>query len=132
MAPAMTAMNATVRRSRVRLPQQRSFRRAAADPCDGGAVLIDGAATSLAIRDLIRRRAEEARVLVGRRPCLAVVLVGERQDSAKYVAIKQAAAKQCNIDTIDVHLPSDVHQVFSSHLVASLFLSLSLSPTLFQ
>jgi len=67
---------------------------------------MDGSAVARAIRARIRQRTDEARWLLYRRPQLAVVLVGERADSAKYVALKQQAARDCGIRTVDVRVSS--------------------------
>lgn len=67
--------------------------------------LIDGQRLADKIKDKIVQEIQEllARRSIGEggpsRPNLAIILVGERPDSALYVARKQTEAKKCGIDT---------------------------------
>lgn len=44
----------------------------------------------------------------GRRPRLAVILVGEDPASKTYVAAKHRFAKQCGVETVDIALPASI------------------------
>jgi len=64
--------------------------------------IIDGRALADKIKDKIVQEIVKLLVLPNdgnRRPNLAIILVGERPDSALYVARKEKEAKKCGIDT---------------------------------
>ena len=46
----------------------------------------------------------------GKAPGLAVVLVGERKDSATYVRMKKQAAKECGIVSLEASVPENITQ----------------------
>jgi len=68
--------------------------------------IIDGRALAEKIKDEIVREV----VKLPSRPNLAIILVGERPDSALYVARKQTEAKKCGIDTHLYKLPEDADE----------------------
>ena len=75
-----------------------------------GPVIIDGTKTAADIRAEL---AEEIRVLRlehGTTPGLAVVLVGERIDSATYVRMKKKAAAEIGIHSLDVTLDEGISE----------------------
>lgn len=69
--------------------------------------LIDGRQLADEIKDQI---AETVYQLGGPRPNLAIILVGDRPDSAIYVRLKQQEAKKVGIDTHFYHCPADISQ----------------------
>ncbi len=76
------------------------------DQGSGSAVIIDGKAIALAVRETV---AKEAARLAGERgvtPCLAVVLVGDDPGSRIYVTNKEKAAEKAGIATRDHRLPA--------------------------
>lgn len=71
--------------------------------------LIDGKATAANIRSEVRSKVDAlSKAYGGRQPKLAVVLVGDRRDSATYVEMKRRATVECNIEFQLVKLPVDV------------------------
>ena len=71
---------------------------------------IDGKAVAAQVRGQVRRDAMEAARLVGRRPCLAAVLVGDDPASAVYVRSKERACGKAEIDGVVHRLPADSSQ----------------------
>lgn len=72
------------------------------------AQVIDGKGVAAAVRRDIKREVELLVQRHGRPPGLAVVLVGDRQDSSKYVAMKKRAADEVGIMSFDFFLPPTV------------------------
>ena len=70
------------------------------------AALIDGTFFAAAVRKEISSSVAKVSSQYGRPPRLAVVLVGDRPDSARYVQLKQEAAVSCGIATVDRRLPA--------------------------
>jgi len=66
--------------------------------------IIDGKAIAAKVRDSVRERVEGLRE-AGVEPCLAVLLVGENPASRVYVGMKQKAADEVGIRSIDRRLP---------------------------
>lgn len=73
--------------------------------------------------------------MLGRKPCLAVVLVGENPASKVYVSSKTKKAEACGIDHRDYHLPADVgdsklqellHELSSDQMIDGILLQLPL------
>ena len=80
------------------------------DKVPGSAVIIDGKAIALAVRETV---AKDAARLVGERgvtPCLGVVLVGDDPGSRIYVTNKEKAAAKAGIATRDHRLPATTTQ----------------------
>jgi methylenetetrahydrofolate dehydrogenase (NADP+)/methenyltetrahydrofolate cyclohydrolase len=71
--------------------------------------IIDGKAIAAKVRDSVRERVEQLR-RVGVEPCLAVLLVGENPASRVYVGMKQKAADEVGIRSIDRRLPASATQ----------------------
>lgn len=68
---------------------------------------IDGRAIAERIKDEIT---QEIYKLKGPRPSLAIILVGEREDSKLYVSLKEREGKKVGIDTHTYKLEEDVSQ----------------------
>lgn len=71
--------------------------------------IIDGKAIAADVRETVRARVE-ALGAEGIEPCLAVLLVGENPASRVYVGMKQRAADEVGIRTVDRRLPADAAQ----------------------
>eukprot|EP00928_Gymnodinium_smaydae_P087718 TRINITY_DN71949_c0_g1_i1.p1 TRINITY_DN71949_c0_g1~~TRINITY_DN71949_c0_g1_i1.p1 ORF type:complete len:412 (-),score=86.50 TRINITY_DN71949_c0_g1_i1:360-1595(-) len=81
--------------------------------CDGPEVdpkIIDGTAISRQIRAEIKEQTAELKTVHGVTPGLAVILVGNRPDSAAYVRMKMRAVKEVGFHSVDVTLPADVSE----------------------
>eukprot|EP00928_Gymnodinium_smaydae_P098062 TRINITY_DN902_c0_g1_i1.p1 TRINITY_DN902_c0_g1~~TRINITY_DN902_c0_g1_i1.p1 ORF type:complete len:379 (-),score=96.00 TRINITY_DN902_c0_g1_i1:513-1649(-) len=79
--------------------------------CEGTNVdpkIIDGTAISKQIRSEIKEKTAELKETHGLTPGLAVILVGNRPDSAAYVRMKMRAVKEVGFHSVDVTLPEDV------------------------
>ena len=84
------------------------------------AQLIDGKAIAQQVRDEIAAKVAE-RVAAGKsKPTLATVLVGDRVDSATYVASKQKACAELGMGSVSHNLPSDISQEDLEKLIKSL------------
>jgi methylenetetrahydrofolate dehydrogenase (NADP+) / methenyltetrahydrofolate cyclohydrolase len=68
------------------------------------AIIIDGKAISLKIREEVKQRAAVLRER-GIIPCLAVVLVGEDPASLSYVKSKEKALAEAGMESRDIRLP---------------------------
>eukprot|EP00980_Cylindrotheca_fusiformis_P009375 scaffold2049_cov108-Cylindrotheca_fusiformis.AAC.1 len=74
-------------------------------------IIIDGKKTAAVIRQELKEEVETiAKEHDGIVPGLAVILVGDRVDSATYVRMKKKAAVEIGIHSIDVTLPVDISQ----------------------
>lgn len=73
-------------------------------------VIIDGSGHAKRVRVEVKRQVEELHRNYGAVPKLAVVTVGANKSSQAYQRMKQRAASECGILTVDVHLPEDVLQ----------------------
>src|SRR5512139_3680956 len=84
------------------------------------AILIDGKAIALSVRQQVAE-AVARRAAAGKpQPTLATVLVGDRPDSAAYVASKGKACAELGMGSISEHLPSDATQEQVEELVKRL------------
>ena len=72
--------------------------------------LIDGNAIAQVIRDELKVSVAGVKESYGITPGLAVVLVGERRDSATYVRMKKKACAEIGIESFGIDLPADVSQ----------------------
>lgn len=90
-------------------PQQQLIRcYAAASATEASsAKVIDGKLVAKQIRDEIAAEVSRMREAVGVIPGLAVILVGDRKDSATYVRNKKKACESVGINSLEVNLPSD-------------------------
>jgi 5,10-methylene-tetrahydrofolate dehydrogenase/methenyl tetrahydrofolate cyclohydrolase len=73
-------------------------------------LIIDGKATAAAIQEELHEEVERLQREDGVLPGLAVILVGERVDSATYVRMKKKTAAAIGIHSVDVNLPDTVQQ----------------------
>ena len=71
------------------------------------AELMSGRALSQSILQLVRRRVEACVSMGKPAPSLAVLCVGDRQDSQAYIRAKRAAALSCGIRFQSANLPAD-------------------------
>ena len=92
----------------------------------GLATVIDGKAVSTEILSEISEKTAELTTRYGKKPGLAVVLVGNRPDSARYVSMKKKVAKKIGIESFESVLSEDVDEETltgkSVHEVARLLL----------
>ena len=72
-----------------------------------GAERIDGKAFAAALRERVREQAQAFERLAGRKPGLAVVLVGEDPASQVYVRSKGKATVAANMESFEHRLPAD-------------------------
>lgn len=70
------------------------------------AKLIDGKALSREVLERLSKQVAQLTPILGRKPGLAVVLVGENPASKVYVKAKSKAAIECGLAVTDVKLPS--------------------------
>ena len=84
------------------------------------AQLIDGKLIAQQVREEVAAKVAE-RIAAGKiKPTLATVLVGDRVDSATYVASKQKACAELGMGSISHHLPGDISQDELEKLIKSL------------
>ncbi|XP_020219195.1 bifunctional protein FolD 4, chloroplastic [Cajanus cajan] len=79
----------------------------AAMTTDSSAKVIDGKAVAKQIRDEITAEVSRMRESIGVIPGLAVILVGDRKDSATYVRNKKKACESVGINSLEANLPED-------------------------
>lgn len=70
--------------------------------------IIDGKALSVSVKDSIRGKVQELASKGLRRPCLAVVIVGDDPASRSYVKGKVSAAEYVGIDSPLIELPASI------------------------
>jgi 5,10-methylene-tetrahydrofolate dehydrogenase/methenyl tetrahydrofolate cyclohydrolase len=85
-----------------------------------GASVISGTEISKDVRADVAASSAEMLAKFGERPGLAVVLVGDRPDSAKYVSMKKKAAAECGFLSIEKLVADDVSQEELLSVVAAL------------
>jgi 5,10-methylene-tetrahydrofolate dehydrogenase/methenyl tetrahydrofolate cyclohydrolase len=74
------------------------------------AKLLDGRATSSAIRQEVKAAVEQLKAEHGVVPGLATVLVGENPASQTYVNLKEKQCEQAGMQAFGHHLPADISQ----------------------
>ena len=72
------------------------------------AQIIDGKAIAAALKDEVRARVAQAQEQYGRKPCLAVIIVGENPASQVYVRNKVKAASYVGMDSRLITMAADV------------------------
>ncbi|XP_074270496.1 bifunctional protein FolD 4, chloroplastic-like [Silene latifolia] len=72
---------------------------------DSVAKVIDGKSVAKQIREEIALEITKMKDAIGVVPGLAVILVGDRKDSATYVRNKKKACEAAGINSFEVHLP---------------------------
>jgi methylenetetrahydrofolate dehydrogenase (NADP+) / methenyltetrahydrofolate cyclohydrolase len=84
------------------------------------AQIIDGKMIAQQVREEVAAKVA-ARTQAGKqKPTLATVLVGDRPDSAAYVASKQKACAELGMGSISHHVPADISQEELEKLIKSL------------
>lgn len=84
------------------------------------AQIIDGKLIGQQVRDEVAQ-AVAKRIKAGKRkPILATVLIGDRPDSAAYVASKRKACQELGMGSVSEHLPADATQEQVESLVQKL------------
>ena len=71
------------------------------------AKIIDGKSIAKQIRDEINVEVSRMKDAIGVVPGLAVIIVGDRKDSATYVRNKRKACESVGINSFEVRLPED-------------------------
>ncbi|MFD1694601.1 bifunctional methylenetetrahydrofolate dehydrogenase/methenyltetrahydrofolate cyclohydrolase FolD [Roseibium aestuarii] len=84
------------------------------------ATLIDGKAIAASVREEIGRRAQELQAATGKRPGLAVVLVGEDPASQVYVRSKDRTANELGFHSVKHTLPADTAEADLLALIETL------------
>lgn len=84
------------------------------------AQLIDGKAIAQQVREEVAAEVAQRKTQGLRQPVLATVLVGDRPDSAAYVASKGKACADLGMGSVSRHLPADASQEEVEHLVKEL------------
>ncbi|XVE73894.1 hypothetical protein DITRI_Ditri11bG0155300 [Diplodiscus trichospermus] len=74
------------------------------------AKVIDGKSVAKQIREEISAQVSKMNDAIGVVPGLAVILVGDRKDSATYVRNKKKACESVGINSFEVHLPADASE----------------------
>lgn len=72
------------------------------------AELIDGNAVAAQIRVELKESVKNIQETLGVTPGLAVILVGDRRDSATYVRSKKKACAEIGVNSIGIDYPADV------------------------
>jgi methylenetetrahydrofolate dehydrogenase (NADP+)/methenyltetrahydrofolate cyclohydrolase len=89
-------------------------------PSRGGAVIMDGAAVARKVRQEVAVRAGEFARQQGRRPGLAVVLVGDNRASGVYVRNKRKSCEEAGIASFAHDLPASTGEAQVLALVEQL------------
>jgi len=89
-------------------------------PVRGQADLISGTEISKEVRKEVKEQVEQLRREHGCQPGLAVVIVGARDDSSRYVNMKKKAAEEVGFHSVDVALPETVTEAVLLAEVAKL------------
>lgn len=74
------------------------------------AMIIDGKALSLSLKEDMKARMAEFENKYGRRPCLSVIIVGDNPASRSYVRGKIKAAEFVGMESRLIELPQDVSE----------------------
>src|SRR5512140_2571341 len=84
------------------------------------AQIIDGKAIAAQVREEVAAAVAKRTAAGKRQPTLATVLVGDRPDSAAYVASKGKACQELGMGSVSEHLPADATQEQVEALVKKL------------
>ena len=96
------------------------------------AQLIDGKLIGQQVRDEVAAIVAKRTAAGKRKPTLATVLVGDRPDSAAYVASKGKACQELGMGSVSEHLPADATQEQVEALVRRLNADVNISGILVQ
>lgn len=108
--PASLRTTLTVRSSPSPSPPVINVSCSATMASEASAKVIDGKAVAKQIRDEITAEASRMKDAIGVVPGLAVILVGDRKDSATYVRNKKKACQSVGINSFEVHLPEETSE----------------------
>lgn len=72
--------------------------------------IIDGKALSQAVKDEVKVEVAQIQAQYGRKPCLAVIIVGENPASQVYVRNKVNAAAYTGMESLKIELPEDISE----------------------
>jgi len=92
-------------------------------------MIINGTAIA---KDILNELKKEISLLSGRKPCLAVILVGENPASQIYVKKKAEACRQIGIRSIEITLPSDTKEAQLLHNLDTMNKDLAVDGILLQ
>ena len=84
------------------------------------AQIIDGKLIAQHVREEVAAKVAERTAAGKQKPTLATVLVGDRPDSAAYVASKGKACQELGMGSVSEHLPADATQEQVESLVKKL------------
>ncbi len=96
------------------------------------AQIIDGKLIAQQVRDEVAANVSKRTAAGKRKPTLATVLVGDRPDSAAYVASKGKACMELGMGSVSEHLPADATQAQVETLVKKLNADANISGILVQ
>src|SRR5215210_4617298 len=96
------------------------------------AQIIDGKLIAQQVREEVAVKVKERTAAGKRKPTLATVLVGDRPDSAAYVASKGKACQELGMGSISEHLPAGTTQEQVEELVGRLNADQAVSGILVQ
>ncbi len=96
------------------------------------AQIIDGKLIAKQVRDEVAANVSKRTAAGKRKPTLATVLVGDRPDSAAYVASKGKACMELGMGSVSEHLPADATQEQVETLVKKLNADANISGILVQ
>ncbi len=74
------------------------------------AIVVSGKEVASKVREGLKPRAAQVEEKLGRKACLAVVLVGDNPASQVYVRSKEQAAKDTGLEPRDIRLPGETTQ----------------------
>ena len=81
--------------------------------------IIDGKALSLAVKDEVKAEVAKLEAEYGRKPCLAVIIVGENPASQVYVRNKVTGAAYTGMESRKIELPADIsEEALLQHIAA--------------
>ena len=89
-------------------------------PSNSKAQIIDGKQIAAQLRNEVKDSVSQLKAKHNVAPGLAVVIVGDRQDSAQYVRMKKKAATEAGFHSVDVALPESVSEAEVLDAVARL------------
>ena len=96
------------------------------------AQIIDGKLIAQQVREEVAAKVAERTAAGKQKPTLATVLVGDRPDSAAYVASKGKACQELGMGSVSEHLPADATQEQVESLVKKLNADPAISGILVQ
>ena len=95
-------------------------------------VVIDGKATAAKIRASVKNDCDKIFAVHGKRPKLAIVLVGDNPASQIYVASKERACAEVGMESVVVRLPENADQNIVEKTVSELCLDETINGVMVQ